>query len=588
MQDDQKIVANSDGAADAWGINKLFSMGARIKKLVAPKDQTLLVIDANRQTTCLALVTVNKKRSSFEYIGATQTTNPADDLQILLTYCSAAGHQIPEKAILVCNDLALTLLDLPSDPKNPITDPQIQEFVRWEIELVVNEQSAPPSIIELLLYQKHLAHVDLQLTYDLFKRNDQVITPASIHQQLISSNAITQQAFDTCQRLHQEKMTENEEIDCTWSKASFEQGESDTICIGIKVDYKNQWLDAFDKCNLHLLKFCSSQLSAAALITDRAQLEEEQASILLDIGTNYLSLQRVSDGNILQSSYANIQDGGVSADVIHTLCQQLMDVNTVIIYWQGIHPEGEKLVSELQEKTAIPIKPTAFLLSPSDQLDYLVEWGSEQTAAIRIIGAIGSLPGARALAVSLTGHPPPPPIFKQVNFQLIFSVFIVVVGIAVQELYLFSKLDALEKKLQTADLELQNKTATNEQIESINNEVVELNNELIELKITHATLSSRANLIETILIERQDFSQALLPMLESTIPNEVMLESVVEEKWYQFGIKGWALTQGSVDNFNSVLSRKLEPWGMYISDSPSQVNSKRYDFSFIIRVRESK
>jgi hypothetical protein len=76
-------------------------------------------------------------------------------------------------------------------------------------------------------------------------------------------------------------------------------------------------------------------------------------------------------------------------------------------------------------------------------------------------------------------------------------------------------------------------------------------------------------------------------MLEKTIPNEVILESVVEEEWYEFSIKGWALTQASIDNFNSVLSRTLEPWEMYIRDSPSQVNGIRYDFTFFISARES-
>jgi hypothetical protein len=566
----------------------MFKMDAGISRLLGGKDQSLLVIDSNNQTTSLALVTVKKNQPFLEYICATQTTNPNDDLQTLLTSFSATAFKVPQKAILICNELALTLLDLPSDPTNPITDSQMQEFVRWEIELVVNEQSVPPSVIELLLHHKHLSYDDLQSTFDFLKNNNQVITPALIHQELINKEAITQESFDACQRLSQARIMQSEEIDCAWSQADLEESESDTICIGIKVDYRNQWLDAFDQYNIHLLKLCSSQLCPAYLITERAQLEQPRAFILLDFGINYLSLQLISDNNILQSNYINIQDSAINADDIDTLYQQFQDGNTEVIYWQGIHPEPENLISELQQKIKIPIKSTTLLLTQSDQLNKITGLGSQQSA-VRIMGAVSSLPnmGTRALAVGIAGHPPPPPVFKQAKFQFILVIFIVIFGIASQELYIFNELNGLEQAQQKAINELQNKTTTNETIQSINTEVAKLKKELIEFKKTHAKLSTSSHVFETILLQRQKFSQNLLPMLENTIPNEVILESVVEEEWYEFSIKGWALTQASIDNFNSVLSRTLEPWEMYIRDSPSQVNGIRYDFTFFISARES-
>jgi Tfp pilus assembly protein PilN len=588
MPDENKIAATSDSAARTWSTNKLAAIGARFKKLLAGKDQSLLVIDTNKQTTSLALVTVNKNQSSLEYISATQTTNPGDDLNTLITRLNTTDYVLPKRAILVCNELALTLLDLPSDPENPITDLHMQEFVHWEIEQAVNEQSAPPSVIELLIHQKHLDHHDLELIYEVFKSNNQVITPALIYQELIDSNAITQQSFDACQRLHQVKMTENEDIDCTWSRADFELSESNTICVGIKIDYKKTWLAAFDQCDLRLLNIFSSQLSPAALIIDRAKLEENQDFIFLDLGVNDLSLQKVSDGNISQSNHINIQDSVISANDIYTLCQPFIDDNTIAIYWQAIHPMAESVIAELQEKLTIPIKPSDYFLAPSDQLDKTLQWSSHKAAAARVIGASDSLLHItnRPLAVGLAGHPPPPPVFKQTRFQLAIAVFMVVTGIAIQEIYFFSKISGLEKESQALSVKLENKKETNEKIESINNEVAKLNDQLGKLREESATLSTRANLIETILIERQDFSQALLPILENTIPNEVLLTSVLENDWYQFNVKGWALTQSSIDNFNSVLSRKLEAWDMYISDSPSNVNAKRYDFTFIIRARD--
>ena len=590
MPDENKIAATSDSAARTWSTNKLAAIGAGFKKLLAGKDQSLLVIDTNKQTTSLALVTVNKNQSSLEYISAIQTTNPGDDLNTLITRLNTTGYVLPKRAILVCNELALTLLDLPNDSENPITDLQMQEFVHWEIEQAVNEQSAPPSVIELLIHQKHLDHHDLELIYEVFKSNNQVITPALIYQELINSNAITQQSFDACQRLHQAKMTENEDIDCTWSRADLEQSESNTICVGIKIDYKKTWLAAFDQCDLRLLNIFSSQLSPVAFITDRANLEENQDFIFLDLDVNDLSLQKVSDGNISQSNHVNIQDSVISADVIYTLCQPFIDDNTVGIYWQAIHPQAKLVFSELQEKFIIPIKPSDYFLAPSDQLEKTPEWSSHKASATRVIGASDSFLHitARPLTVGLAGHPPPPSLFKQVRFQLAFAVFVVMMGAAIQEIYFFSKLNGLEKERQAASIKLENKKETNEKIESINNEVIELNKQLSKLREESSTLSTRANLIETILIERQNFSQALLPILENTIPNEVLLVSVIEDDWYQFNIKGWALTQASIDNFNSVLSRKLESWDMYISDSPSKVNAKRYDFTFIISARESQ
>ena len=586
MQDNKTLAGPSDDSSDTSHISRLFKMSDGLGKLLGGKEQSLLVIDSNNQTTSLALVTDKKNQPFLDYFSATPTTNPSDDLQTLLTRFNATDYKVPNKAIVICSELALTLLDLPSDPANPITDAQMQEFVRWEIELVVNEQSAPPSVIELLLHNKHLSYGDLHSAFDLFKLNNHVITPASIHQQLISNKAITQESFDACQRLSQARTMQNEEIECAWSKADLEQSESDTICIGIKLDYKNQWLEAFDQHNIHLLKLCSSQLSPAYLIEDRAALEQQQAFILLDFGINYLSLQLISDGNTLQSNYIKIQDSEITADHINTAYQPFLSANNQAIYWQGIHPAPDKIISELQQKIKIPLKSTTCLLTESEQSNQIAELGSQQSA-VRIIGAISSLPnmGMQPLAVGIAGHPPPPPVFKQARFQLIFVVFLIMAGIGSQELYIHNELTSLEQAHQKANADLQKKTATNEKIKSINDEVAELQKELSELEETHTQLSARSYLVETIMIKRQNFSQSLLPMLESTIPNEVILESVLEEEWYQFSIEGWALDQASIDNFNSVLSRSLESWDMYISDSPSQSSGKRYDFTFIISAK---
>ena len=587
MQDNTTLAAPSDDSSDTSHISRLFKKSAGLRRILSGKAQSLLVIDSNNQTTSLALVTVEKNQPFIDYFSGTPTTSPSDDLQTLLTRFNTTGYQLPNKAIVICNELALTLLDLPRDPGNPITDAQMQEFIRWEIELVVNEQSAPPSIIELLLHHKHLSYADLHSTFDLFELNNQVLTPASLHQELIDTKAITQQSFDACQRLSQARMMQNEEIDCAWSKAGLEQAESDTICIGIKVDYKNQWLAAFDQHNIQLLKLCSSQLSPAYLITDRAAQEKQQAFILLDFGINYLSLQLISDGNILQSNHINIQDSEITADAIGTACQPFINGNIEALYWQGIHPAPDKIIAELQQKIKTPLKSTTSLLTSSDQANKIAELSGRQSA-VRIIGAIKSLPnkGMQALAVGIAGHPPPPPVYKQARFQLLFVIVLMIVGMASQELYLFSELTGLEQAQQKVTIDLEKKTATNEKIQTINNEVKVLQKELSELEEIHAMLGTRSHLIETILIQRQNFSQSFLPMLESTIPSEVILDSVEEEAWYQFSIEGWALNQTSIDNFNSVLSRSLEPWDMYISDSPSQTDGTRYNFTFTVSARE--
>jgi len=152
---------------------------------------------------------------------------------------------------------------------------------------------------------------------------------------------------------------------------------------------------------------------------------------------------------------------------------------------------------------------------------------------------------------------------------------------------MFDQLNGIKQEQEKSLNKLQKKTITNEKIEAINNEAAVLEVELIDLKATHAKLSARSNLIELVLIQRQDFAQSILPLLTNTIPNEVMLDELIEKEWYQFNIKGRALDQASIDNFNSVLSRALEPWEMYISESPSYANGMRYDFSFTIRAKES-
>jgi hypothetical protein len=452
--------------------------------------------------------------------------------------------------------------------------------------LVVNEQSAEISIIELLLQQGAIDIDELDACLSGLNVEHEHVSPALIQKTLLRDQIITQEQLDKCQDLRQRHHTENEDIECAWSSIKEEAIGTESLCVGIKQEFKLEWLQAFDEHHLNLQHILSPDLCCAFAISKHL-VDKGQTSLLIDIGITDIRLQKLSNNKIVLQAYHTTNQRILTADKLQTLITNYLDANVISIYYQGTHPRAESLVGKLEDMLSVKIKPCIQLLQEEYELSHD---DASQQALTRVIYGIQAInvSEAEALSLAINGHPPPPAIYQQKNFQFITAILVVLLSITTNEVYLNRKMSNIENENKRLTTELQNKVATNEKIETINKDVVSLEGQLSSLRKKQEELGIRNHLIESVMVKRQRFSESLLPMLGNYIPAEVILEELIEDEWYQFTVKGWALNQASIDTFNNTLSRNLGQWNMYISESPSEFDgkSKQYNFTFVIRLKE--
>ena len=568
---------------------RLFNVISRLKNAFNQTRKTLLVIDSNSWVTHAAVLKMEDDNVTVESSCATATSQPNDDLSVLLADLTQKTIDLPKHAILISSQLIPTLIELPNDPDNPISDSQMQEFVRWESELVVNEQSTAISVIERLLQQNAMTLAELDACITGLNIPLRSVSPANVQKALLQDNIITQEQLDKCLSLRQSNLIENEDIECAWSQTTEQGTNTKSLCVGMKLDYKLEWLQAFEKHQIHLERILSPQLCCAYAIAKHIKIEEYQSYLLLDIGLNNIGLQKISNNKIIEQTYLSLNQKIVAPPELQSLITNYLDDNVASVYYQGTHPQIQSLAFALKDTLSITIKPsTQFLQQGPDNPD---SNNAEQQALIRIRHSAQAITDIQThpLVLAINGHPPAPALYRQRKFQFATASLIVILAIATHQRSLNGQLTHIETDYKRTMADLEKSTATNEKIENINTEVADLEKQLTTLNKKHNELGNRNHLIESIMVQRQRFAESLLPMLENTIPKEVILLKVTEDEWYQFSIEGWALDQGSVDNFNSVLSRNLEQWNMYISDSPSRFDGEdlRYNFTFVISLKDA-
>ena len=104
-----------------------------------------------------------------------------------------------------------------------------------------------------------------------------------------------------------------------------------------------------------------------------------------------------------------------------------------------------------------------------------------------------------------------------------------------------------------------------------------------------AGLQYQKQLVQQVMLKRQNFIEKILPTLSHSINDGVILDSMVETDWYHFTLTGRSIDQSSIDDFYRVLSINLQPLQMTIVDNPSRLDQGNvtqagiYAFEFTLR-----
>ena len=214
---------------------------------------------------------------------------------------------------------------------------------------------------------------------------------------------------------------------------------------------------------------------------------------------------------------------------------------------------------------------TVFQLSPEmlvNQTAFKVPSGRE--ALLCELGVAQHFLGVSPLSISpLAGMPPPDPFYRSNGFKVAMAAMVLPLFIATYEGYYYWKLESLKETLIAEEQQLARyKESKKEQREEYG-EAKQNIAVFTEKEKQLTNLQSEKQLVEQLIVKRQAFMSRLLPVLSESINEGVVLETIKENKWYEFSLTGRAVDQASIDDFNQVLSISLEALHMYIDKSPS-------------------
>ena len=579
--------------------NKFLQKGAQ-KILVAESDsfglKALVVYPSGNQLVI--------EKSAYS-----NNPDPQSALGEVLAQLGYEGKELPKEAILNSANVIPALLDLPIDDSASLSSPKMLELVRWEMETLMSEQLSQWTIGWLLMGRGYLSETQRdEILHEMtdgaqISANRGGRAPARFGEEAIKREFVTREHLEECLALQENLFLLDDAIDCSWypkpTDSSKNTGQKGLwSCTAISSAQRREWVNAFDHHKIRLKwLYPIAGVSACSLSLNHSPLDgpkTQQAQILCEIQSGYIACSRIENQQLTQFSHAKCCDHSVTVDEIAALCQSLLSTDINDIFYSGQHPRINELVTALSTSLNRKMIPVSELLETQCQIGSMVS-GAPAFNLMHWSSLIGASQhffdlAATRCAVQLQGKEPPPPLYKQPQIQFYGICALLLLAATVTEAYFAFSNSAMKTQIAENEIQISKIQRINETTNSKSAAYKDVQLKYEKLEQQYKRLKDRKNNIESVLIKRQQFAESLLPMIANNLPEKIILHKITEENWYQLRIEGWSLTQSAIDDFNAQLSRAAERWHLYISDSPSEVQTgwqklEGYKFSFTLKLK---
>ncbi len=592
-------------------VDRLKKSGNPLSGLIQKKSQRLLVAESNGFGLRALIVRYENQTITIEHTAKSTSPNPAVSVADIQQQLREAGVDLPKDAILTSSNAIPALLDLPLDGATKVGQMQMLEMVRWEMESLMTEQVSQWNIGWLLMGRGHISEdqrneilVDMEAEAET-AANRGGRAPARFGEEAIKRNYCNREQLEECLAIQESLYLLDDAIDCSWLPSSTTAGNQKGLwlCSAISAALRQEWVRAFQQQNIRLHWIYPNACTASSSICyNGSTLERLNAEgdpepteklrgpqVILELQAGYVCCTRIESQQVTQIAIHKCCDRSLTVYTVSELCQPLLNAEISKVWFCGQHPRIEELIQDLAPILERPMQSLQSLQSRQCALDKAAETKVDLKLWSGVIGAaqhyLSLSPGP--MAIQLQGQAPPPPIHKRPAIQLGAAAACILLAITCNEVYFVlqaggMKSEIEENESQTAKIEYMNETT-----ETKNEATQEVKRKLTDLQGQQLRLNKRKELIESVLIRRQNFAEALLPLVANNIPNEVIINAISENGWYKLTIDGWATNQSTIDDFNANLSRAFEQWHMTISDSPSEVEpgwSKLDGYHFVFTV----
>jgi hypothetical protein len=509
-----------------------------------------------------------------------------DTLANVLRDLSAQSGKLPSHAIMLHSRMALGLLDLPTADNALLTEDKIANIVRWEMETLYGEQAPQWNIGSLLVQlgiitdheRDDIVKIQLQNKHRAASSGGKMPRFGEV---AVSSGKVDQQTLEKYLALQSEMQTDDAKVQSGWYQST---QDANIFCAAMSIEEQSRWVLLFDECNLHIDRFYPVSGSLCALI------EPEPLQGILELHAGSMVFSTLAQGVVQSMDILNTMERSLTTeDILKSI--QLQDKSFKSLYLWGDHPRTDTLFEELAARLDTPL---AFLEWPAEKL-------VENTAIENdnflypILGVahdyfFQDLNNGRIPYVQ--GMPPPPRFYQRKKWQVAVGVISAILLMGATNHYFQNQVDQAQSDIERLKLNYKKLKKSNKKLNRDNVSYRKLDAEYNTLDESFKALQIQKKAVEVNLIERQKFMREFLPLLIKSLDQNVVIDSLGEDNWYQFRLTGWALNLASVNRFERALARKLGVFNMIINKSPSTLLSSgelagAYRFNFQL-IRKSK
>lgn len=556
--------------------------------------QRLLVVQSDGLTMQALVVDLQAGKLVIEQVLASRALEPRAVVADLLLQLAEREVAVPSQAIVVSTQIIPALVELPLEGGGVLPEPKMLELVRWEMEALLTEHSCQWPLGWLLIGRGYLSAEQREQALSSLRAEQALAksrggrSPARFGEVVLQNGWIDREQLEECLALQERLLLLDSSIDCSWlpQPVALEHHPKAWLCAAMNSTLRQDWMQAFAWHNIRLQWLYPAAGTVAAGLP---QIEVAQA--IVDIQPSVVSCMRVEAGQVVSYAMRNSCEQTLEVAVLLDLCKPILRNDVTELYIAGCHAQRDMYKQQLSDHLSVECIDLQVNLATQVNIVAAIEPPAVLDAAGSMVTSclhFYSLANA-ASAIQLQGEPPPPPLYRQPRIQLVAALALLLLVVTSNEAWFAWQKRHLQARIADNERKATVILAANEKLGKQDAEHKKVQAQLQQWMTTYADFRARKQAIESVLIRRQQFVEALLPALGRIIPNRVMIDSFEELDWYKFELRGWGLDQQAIDSFNERLTQALESWGLYIADSPSEVNRHNgvegYRFTFTLEHR---
>lgn len=544
------------------------------------KPKQLLVCETDGFSLRGAVVARSGDAVSVVHHAQTEHLDMGEALAELVRQLRADGWE-GGRAILLSQAVFSGLVELPVMPKKPRPIAQMQELIRWEVESLLMQHNANMALGRLLVERGFMNEEQAQAVLDLQQGRPNPTVPLSVSDahamkpfgQIAEELGYVRHSQVNACKLAQEWLEGSDDVldyEIGWSAQGAVPdvpGMYFWLVSCVDRDIMQRWATLFDELGLHLQGLYPLTGSSLPLLSPAAHAQVVMESHPLP---NFVA--RVVDGHI--SEMHEYRDTGKTRLDACLESYHALNVNASETLWFADWlPDAGELSGELA--AVLDIRP--------GQLSDPAMHASITPGMLGAARAAFGLRGSQLCAQARVGGPLPPPIQRLEVRGAILAAGLLVLMLAAES-WIWVETSRISDKKAAVDAQWK---SVDEAVKRINAEIEQVEKrkaELAQKQADQARLQALYDFYSQAIPERVALIRTMLGVLQSTVNDEVVINSidelgkrvpvrampaVIEDPRVEvenFNVEAWAISEEAAQAFIQRMKQALRPWDMEVRD----------------------